>query len=211
MEPARSPRFGVDAVEGEGPRVLSIQIHTVGHDVQLTASQRYVQSAVEDGSRPASVHRSVVGHGVAAEAVVRHPRDADPVTRVAGPAGGIGLQGPETVGADGGADGHALGDHTRADRLEVQDATGCVSVRGRRRATDDLHPAQTGEVQVIEGRLSVGESGRDPVDDDPDAPDAELGPCPEAANGEALADGQIVAVLHLQARHSPDSILDEGG
>ena len=56
---------------------------------------------------------------------------------------------------------------------------------------------------MVQRGLAVGERGRNPVDDDVDAPHAELRARAESADDHALSHRVVEAVLHLHAGETP--------
>ena len=190
----------------DGPRVLGVQVDVVEGDSDVSTGQGTLDAAVD--VEPVGGAVAVAGVGLP-KAVVGEPIDAQEVARLTRRSAGQALEAEHTVAAAHDRDVFPNGHRRRGLALEAEDASRGISVEGGCRAAEGFHPTEGSQVQVVDGRLAVGEGGRNAVHHDVDSPDAELGPGAEAPEQDPLTHRVVVAVLDLDAGKSLERLLEE--
>ena len=208
VEPPRLVAALVEEVRGQRPRVERVQLHAGQPERQRSPADVQGQPGVERLSGAPRVGVFAALRRVVPEAVQAGPAVAD---SVAGAAGGSRARDLGSEHAVRAAREHGL--LTPPTRVglgasEQEHAPGGVAVQGGRRSPQCFHAGQRADVQVVQRGLAVGERGRDAVHENLDAAHAELGPGPEAADGDALAHGQVVPVLDANARQGVEGLFD---
>ena len=199
----------IEEFAGQRPGVQRVQLQAVELHRQASTGGLGRESRVQRRARGLAVRILAGVRLVGAEAIETAPSGTGPEGDAPGRPGSCGLQaqGPVRPGHNGCL--LAIGAPVGSRAFEEDDAAGPVSVERGCRTAQRLHPAQRADVQVVEGALAVGQGRGDPVDEDLYAADAELRACPEAPNGDPLADRRVVAILHPHAREAVQRLLDE--
>src|SRR5690606_30798763 len=103
-----------------------------------------------------------------------------------------------------------LGERLARRRLgrQADHAAGRVAVQGRARPPNDLDLLRGAEVDAVDRALPVGQGLRNAVDEDLDAAYAEVRARAEAANRHAQILREVEAVLHEEARHAGQRLIE---
>ncbi len=189
-------RVGVELHFGGRKRAGILRLRGIG-----VAEPECGQGVPRGGVVQPQVERGEAGLAVLAESVHGRVGEREGAAHGAPAPGGAPLHLEEAERPAFGA--HRLGEGSGRGRLgnERQDAARRIAVQGRARAPEYLDPLEVRELHVGELALAVRQRLRDPVEENLDAPGAEVGPTPVPADREPLVEREVVAVGDVDAWH----------
>jgi hypothetical protein len=206
---------GLARVEGECRRIDAAR---VGFELRARQAERVLRfrqrDAVDDQRQLArfirvpgelGIAEAAVGLAVVAVAVGREPARADQVTQRSARAAGLDAEAHGVVASAGQTGGQARRRHAFFGE-DLDHTARRVAVQRRERSAQHFDAFRGTEIDVRELTLTIRQRGRDAVDVEANAPDAEGRSCAEAAHRDLDVLGVVLTVARQQARHSAEAL-----